>query len=121
MVKLIDGPIPHASDQEKLPITLRQFMLLCRQRTPIILECLDEIINNPAVETPYKIQASTLYLAYGYGKPRQNVDHTIERNASVVSLYLPDNGRNAHFTPAKDNLAAATIDPEGNEQSDIDC
>jgi hypothetical protein len=121
MVKLIDRPNAQ-TNREELPISLRQFMILCRQRTPQIMQCLDQIIEDPATESGHKIAASTLVLAYGYGKPRSSVDMTIERgNTSPVHLYLPDNGRSAHFTPAKDNLAAPTIDPEGNEQSDLDC
>jgi hypothetical protein len=121
MSKLINGPEPPQSDREELPINLRQFMLLCRKRTPMIMECLDDIIQNPATETGHKLGASTLYLAYGYGKPQQKLSASVEHHTSRVHLYLPDNGRGLPFSPGRDNLEPETIDPEGNQQSDLDC
>jgi|SRR5215469_507441 len=96
-----DGFDPHR-ELERI-YTLKELMAACRERTPIILKLIDEMLHDPDLDAYDKLDVMKMVLDRGYGKPRQTV--VINENANEekrVKIYIPDNGRT--------NLSVKTID-----------
>jgi hypothetical protein len=76
--------------------TLRELMLECRKRVPVILAELDSILLDDEVDKRTKLAAMEMALNRAYGKPRQHVfvsDDTSNTSSRRVQVYIPDNGR----------------------------
>jgi hypothetical protein len=88
-----DGFNPH-TELERI-YNLRDLMMACRQRTPVILNLADQLLSSEDVTSGDKIKVMDMMLNRGYGKPRQTV-YISEANQEAekrVQVYLPDNGR----------------------------
>ena len=74
--------------------TARDMMLGCRERLPVIFEILDKCLAMVDQEPQLAMQAATIYLDRGFGKPRQATDLNInvQQNQRRV-MELPSNGR----------------------------
>ena len=87
--------------------TLKQLMTACRERVPVILRTIDEMLDDPSLTPNDRIKLMDLVRDRGFGKPNQTVRLSEERmNASgqsAVRVYIPDNYRHG---------SARTIDSE---------
>jgi hypothetical protein len=92
--------------------TLRELMVECRKRVPVIMREIDTILDDPDVNPATKLAACTVLMDRGFGKPRQHhVIHEMgeEGPGSNVKIYIPHNERDSL-------LPALTIDQHGFSQ-----
>jgi hypothetical protein len=90
--------------------TLRELMTECRTRVPTILNQIDDMFADPALDYANRIKLIEMVMNRGFGKPRQTVyisdDTSANQSASRVKLYLPENGRVNQSTRTIDAEAA---------------
>jgi hypothetical protein len=88
-----DGFNPH-TELERI-YTLRELMVACRQRVPVILAQMDTMLADPAVPYSERLKLYDMVLNRAFGKPRQTVYVAEANNAEEkrVQVYLPDNNR----------------------------
>ena len=87
-----DGFNPH-TELERI-YNLRELMIACRQRVPIILSKMDEMLTSDDVPYSERLKLYDMVLNRGFGKPRQHVMISEASNEEKrVQVYMPDNGR----------------------------
>jgi hypothetical protein len=89
-----EGWDPHVELQRIY--NLQELMTGCRQRTPITLALVDNMLASEELAPETRIRLIEMLWNRGYGKPRQTVyinDDTSNQSQSRVKVYLPENGR----------------------------
>jgi hypothetical protein len=83
--------------------TLKELMSECRARTPIMLRLIDEMLEDPDLQTADKLNVIKMVMDRGYGKPRQTVIvNEAPEEVARVQVYIPDNGRSNQVTKTID-------------------
>jgi hypothetical protein len=88
-----DGFNPH-TELERI-YTLRDLMVACRERVPLILSKMDEMLKDEEVPYSERLKLYDMVFNRAYGKPRQTVYIAESTNTEEkrVQVYLPDNNR----------------------------
>lgn len=75
--------------------TLSEMMKACRERTPKILEQIDQALEDPTLQYSDRIKIWEMLMNRGYGKPRQHVyvNEAPAGQEKRVQVYIPDNSR----------------------------